>query len=66
VLESAHGILLRGGEDVDIQEYFIRSGFPRREQAEAVVDLLAEQGEPLSIGDIEAVVNVRHAASRRC
>jgi ATP-dependent DNA helicase RecQ len=60
-LESAHGILLRGREDVDIQDYFIRSAFPRREQAEAVVDLLAERGEPLSIGDIEAVVNVRHS-----
>jgi ATP-dependent DNA helicase RecQ len=60
-LESAQGILLRGREDVDIQDYFIRSAFPRREQAEAVVDLLAERGEPLSIGDIEAVVNVRHS-----
>jgi ATP-dependent DNA helicase RecQ len=60
-LHSAHGILLRGHEDVDIQDYFIRTAFPPREQAEAVVELLTRRGEPLKIGEIEAVVNARHS-----
>jgi ATP-dependent DNA helicase RecQ len=60
-LESADGILLRGHEDADIQDYFIRSSFPPRDQAEAVVGLLADATRPLSIGDIEDAVNLRRS-----
>ncbi len=60
-LESAHGILLRGHEDADIQDHFIRSAFPPREQAETVVGLLAEREEPVSMGELETVVNARRS-----
>jgi ATP-dependent DNA helicase RecQ len=56
---EAQGILLRGHEDVDIQDYFIRSAFPPREQADAVVELLAASGGPMTLIQIEAEVNVR-------
>jgi ATP-dependent DNA helicase RecQ len=60
-LPSATGILLRGHEDVDIQDWFIRSAFPPREQAEAIVGLLAEHEEPVAVGQIESVVNARQS-----
>ena len=57
---SAHGVLLRGHEDRDIQDYFIRTAFPPQEQAEAVVGLLVEAGRrPVIDAEIEAAVNVR-------
>ncbi len=58
-LAHAPAILLRGAEDRDIQDYFINTAFPPQAQAEHVVALLAERGEPMSVAAIEAEVNVR-------
>jgi ATP-dependent DNA helicase RecQ len=58
-LDHAAGILLRGNEDRDIQDYFIRVAFPPREQAEAIVGLLDERGGPVTITEIESAVNSR-------
>jgi ATP-dependent DNA helicase RecQ len=58
-LEVAEGILLRGHEDADIQDHFIRTAFPPREQAEAIVELLASSEDPVPIAAIEDAVNAR-------
>jgi ATP-dependent DNA helicase RecQ len=50
---------LAGREDVDIQDWFIRTAFPPRAQAERVVALLEEAALPMSLAAIEAEVNVR-------
>ena len=55
----AEGILLGGHEDADIQNYFIGVAFPPREQAEAVVSLLADRGDWVPVNDIEVQVNLR-------
>jgi ATP-dependent DNA helicase RecQ len=60
-VDEAHGILLRGHEDVDIQDWFIRTAFPPQDKAEAIVELLAERGKPVSITEIETTVNVRRS-----
>ena len=60
-LERAVGVLLRGREDADIQDWFITTAFPSRSDAEAVVEHLAEAGRPVSIGRIETVANVRRS-----
>jgi ATP-dependent DNA helicase RecQ len=60
-LASAQGILLRGHEDVDIQDWFIRTAFPPQEQAEAIVSLLAAADAPVGLGDLEAAVNARRS-----
>jgi ATP-dependent DNA helicase RecQ len=60
-VDRAFGYLLRGHEDVDIQDWFIRTAFPPQEQAEQVVGLLAERAEPVGLAAIEAEVNVRHS-----
>ena len=59
-LEHAHGILLSGWEDRDIQDYFIRVAFPPHEQADTVVALLdRDDGEWTKLADIEQAVNIR-------
>ena len=57
----ADGILLRGHEDVDIQDWFIRTAFPPQDKADAIVSLLASRDKPVSITEIESVVNVRRS-----
>ena len=60
-LESADAILLRGHEDADIQDFFIQTAFPEEEQARAVVDLLAERGEAVKLGELQEAVNIRYS-----
>jgi ATP-dependent DNA helicase RecQ len=60
-VDQAYGWLLRGNEDTDIQDWFIRTAFPSREQAEGVIALLEEQGSPVKLGEIEVAVNVGHS-----
>lgn len=57
-LPESFGILLAGNEDREIQDYFIKTAFPSQELAERVVSLLERQGSPLSLGTIEAQVNI--------
>jgi ATP-dependent DNA helicase RecQ len=60
-LEHAPAVLLRGAEDRDIQDYFIRTAFPPQRQAEAVVALLEERAVPMSLSEILAEVNIRRS-----
>ncbi|MDQ1432667.1 MAG: ATP-dependent helicase RecQ [Actinomycetota bacterium] len=60
-LDQAFGVLLRGHEDRQIQDYFIRVAFPAREQAEQVIALLDERGGPVSVQQIELHVNERRS-----
>ena len=60
-LDQAFGVLLRGHEDRQIQDYFIRVAFPAREQAEGVIALLDERGGPVSVQQIELHVNERRS-----
>jgi ATP-dependent DNA helicase RecQ len=59
-LEHAPAVLMRGREDRDIQDFFIATAFPPREQAEAIVSLVSEAG-PVSIAAIESIVNVKRS-----
>jgi ATP-dependent DNA helicase RecQ len=60
-VDQAFGWLLRGNEDTDIQDWFIKTAFPSREQAEGVIALLEERGVPVKLGEIEVAVNVGHS-----
>ena len=57
-VDRAYGVLLCGHEDVDIQDYFISTAFPPREQAERVVQLLADAAGPLTLDELQAAVNI--------
>ena len=58
-LDRAVGVLLSGSEDAQIQDWFINTAFPPQEQAEAIVDTLAQADEPQGISRLEAAVNLR-------
>jgi len=57
-VDRAAGVLLCGHEDVDIQDWFISTAFPPREQAERVVDQLAAAGGPVTLDELQAAVNI--------
>ena len=61
---ASMGVLLAGREDVEIQDWFIRTAFPPRTPAERVVSLLEEAASPMTLRDLEATVNVRHTLPR--
>ncbi|CAN5876828.1 RecQ family ATP-dependent DNA helicase [soil metagenome] len=57
-VDRAVGVLLCGHEDVDIQDYFISTAFPPREQAERVVDHLTAAAGPVTLDELQAAVNI--------
>ncbi len=60
-IDRAFGIALAGSEDRQIQDWFIKTAFPPRDQAEQIVALLAERGDWVKLSEIEAIVNVRRS-----
>ena len=58
-LAVSHGILLVGNEDSDIQDYFISTAFPDERRANDVLELLAQQTQPLREQAILTEVNLR-------
>ena len=58
-LDESWGILLRGGEDTEIQDHFIHRAFPPAHLAERVVGFLEERAEPVSRDTLFQFVNVR-------
>jgi len=60
-LDRSEGILLAGHEDDDIQDWFIKTAFPPRRQAEQVVALLARDSASYTVRQIEDHVNVRRS-----
>ncbi len=64
-VDQAHGVLLGGSEDLNIQDYFIDSAFPTPDEAGQVLKALERASEGLSIGGLEALVNVPHGRLER-
>ena len=58
-LAESWGILLRGTEDADIQDYFIGSAFPSAPLSEQVVDVLERRAVAMREGELLTEVNVR-------
>ena len=57
-LESAYGVLLSGGEETRITDYFIESAFPTPDEVQQVFDALEMSPDGLSIPQLLATVNV--------
>ena len=59
-LDESWGILLRGAEDADIQDYFIRSAFPPPDKAEHGRRSCSRSGSvPVSKNELLELVNLR-------
>lgn len=57
-LDSAYGILLSGAEEDEINDWFIRSAFPKPEEVEEVLEALEAESEGLSVPGILSQVNL--------
>jgi len=56
-IPEARGVLLSGGEDDDIQQYFIKQAFPHERLVEDILELLEHSDRPLRKSDILVAVN---------
>ena len=57
-VDRAYGIAMTGGEDRDIQDWFIDQAFPTPETTQAVLDTLGDESG-MSRFDLERAINVR-------
>ena len=57
-LKEADAVLLRGTEDRDVQDFFIKSAFPPAEQVAKVMALFDEADGPLSVGALMNEINL--------
>lgn len=57
-IDNAHGVLLSGDEDQEIQNYFIKEAFPKQELVHDLLSLLEEDScDGLKKSDLEAQLN---------
>ena len=64
-LDGALAVLLRGTEDDDINDYFINSAFPTRDEVEQVLAALDQSQEGLTLREIESRVNVPYGRIKK-
>lgn len=57
-LEHAYGVLLSGEEELDINEWFIRSAFPTRDEVARVLEALEAAPQGLSVPELMGRVNL--------
>ena len=57
-LEEADAILLRGTEDRDVQDFFIKSAFPPAELVAKAMSIFEDAGRPLSSGALMNQINL--------
>lgn len=58
-LAAAHGVLLSGQEETDINDFFIESAFPSRAEVTQVLNALRTAPAGLSINELMTQVNIR-------
>ena len=60
-VDNAYGILLNGGEDNDIAEYFIKSAFPKEQDVKEILLALDKSDEGLSVVELAGRMNMRRS-----
>lgn len=58
-IAQAHGVLLSGAEDEEIQEFFRRSAFPDERHVNAILQALADSDDGLSLPALQGRINLR-------
>ncbi len=64
-LERARGVLLSGAEEADINDFFITTAFPTRDEAAAVLGALEAEPSGLSVSQILSRINVSRARTEK-
>lgn len=58
-LEAAHGVLLSGVEEAEINDFFIESSFPSPDEVKNIIEALAVAPKGLSVSQLMGRVNAR-------
>ncbi len=64
-IPDAYGVMLSGGDDRDINEYFIEQAFPTEEEVTAILAALEESLQGLTMTQLEAAVNLSRSQIER-
>lgn len=64
-IEYAVAILLRGGEDDQINEYFIESAFPTEELMNGIIEVISDN-PGLKISELERHINMKKSRIKQC
>ncbi|MDD3888833.1 MAG: RecQ family ATP-dependent DNA helicase [Syntrophomonadaceae bacterium] len=65
-LDNAYAILLNGGEDDEIQDYFIKHAFPDGNEMRTVLSIIADANDGISIASILRDVNLSENRIKNC
>jgi ATP-dependent DNA helicase RecQ len=57
-IPEAYGVMLSGGDDRDITDYFIEQAFPPEEDVRAILSALEQSAQGLTTTQLEATVNL--------
>jgi ATP-dependent DNA helicase RecQ len=57
-IAKAYGVMLSGGDDRDINDYFIEEAFPPESHVSAILDALESSAQGLTMAELEAAVNL--------
>jgi ATP-dependent DNA helicase RecQ len=57
-LDDAYGVMLSGGDDRDINDYFIEQAFPPEEEVVSILGALEQSAQGLTMAQLEAAVNL--------
>lgn len=57
-ISEAFGVMLAGGDDDDINDFFISQAFPAEEEVSAVLEVLEQTDVGLSVPDLQKAVNL--------
>lgn len=64
-IPDAYGVMLSGGDDRDINEYFIEQAFPTEEEVVAILSTLEQSEQGLTMAQLEATVNLSRTQIER-
>lgn len=60
-IDKSLGIMMRGTEDTEIHEYFMKGSFPKASAVDAILSAFDKSDGPLSINALEQHVNLRQS-----
>jgi ATP-dependent DNA helicase RecQ len=64
-IADAYGVMLSGGDDRDINDYFIEQAFPSEEEVVAILDAVELSERGLTMAQLEAAVNLSRTQIER-
>jgi ATP-dependent DNA helicase RecQ len=64
-IERSYGVMLSGGDDRDIIDYFIEEAFPPEEEITMILNALERSAEGLAMSELEAEVNLSRSRIER-